>query len=72
MTRRRTNRKPWGRTVVVEDLAPYANPAQLVIDLREMDKARAGVEEQEAGEAMGRAVGVCKVLSRALLRPCMP
>ena len=55
----------------MEDLAPHANPAQLVIDLREVDKARAGVEEQEAGEATGRAVGVCKVSPRALL-PCMP
>lgn len=43
-------------------MTPYASPAQLIIDLSELDMARAVVEEQEAGEAMGRAVGVCKVI----------
>ena len=43
-------------------MTPYASPAQLVIELGELEKARAVVQEQEAGEAMGRAVGVCKVM----------
>ena len=51
-------------------MTPYASPAQLIIDLSELDKARAVVEEQEAGEAMGRAVGVCKVIMLIAPKAC--
>ena len=56
-------RKPWGKTVVVEDLTQYSEAAHLSVSLSDIAAARKRVEEQESGETLSRAVGVCKVVT---------
>jgi len=56
-------RKPWGRTVVIDDLSQFSEGADLSVSLDEIARARQKVQEQESTETVGRAVGVCKVVT---------
>ena len=58
-------RKPWGITILQEDLTLLAPVAEIVIDHQDIVEMRALVEERESlSESSGeRAVGVCKVIT---------
>jgi len=56
-------RRPWGKTVVGDDLTRFGSPADLTVDLGEIAAARLQVEESDKIETGSRAVGVCKVVT---------
>jgi hypothetical protein len=67
-------RRPWGRTVLVENLGAHAPPAELALPMDQIEEALIIVERREAEDAVlgrvagvgvgsGRAVGVCRVLT---------
>jgi hypothetical protein len=67
-------RRPWGRTVMVENLGAHAPLAELALPMDQIEDAQIAVERREAEDAVlgrvtgggigsGRAVGVCRVLT---------
>ncbi len=67
-------RRPWGRTVLVENLGAHAPPAELALPMDQIVEAQIAVERREAEDAVlgrvagvgvgsGRAVGACRVLT---------
>ena len=67
-------RRPWGRTVLIENLGAHAPPAELALPMGQIAEAQIAVERREAEDAVlgrvagvgvggGRAVGACRVLT---------
>jgi hypothetical protein len=56
-------KKPWGRTLVIEDVTANGEPATLAVSLNEIAAARGRVLALESGVDRSRVSGVCKILT---------